>query len=71
MSKSPETVRHGGPGASDQNAKHGPAPKHNMPGTNQVHSSRSGGGGEEDKHHSHDPKLKGGSGSKRAPREER
>ena len=59
-SKSPNTIRQGGPGASHENAKApldpkkpGPAPK-----DARDRSQSSGGGGEQDRHHTHDPKLK-------------
>jgi hypothetical protein len=59
--KSPNTIRQGGPGASHENAK---APlKVNKPppgGSRRGHSTVSGGGGEHDSHHSHDPEKKGG-----------
>jgi hypothetical protein len=59
--KSPNTIRQGGPGASHENAK---APlKINKPppgGSRRGHSTVSGGGGEHDSHHSHDPEKKGG-----------
>jgi hypothetical protein len=59
--KSPNTIRQGGPGASHQNAK---APLEiNKPSADSDQRSMSkvsGGGGERDSHHTHDPKLKGG-----------
>lgn len=60
--KHPNTVRHGGPGASSENAKE-PAPPHvdpRPPGTptNTKHSQKSTGGGERDLNHTHDPKTK-------------
>lgn len=60
--KHPNTVRHGGPGASDENAKQ-PAPEHGDPRapgtpTNTKHSQVSSGGGERDINHTHDPKTK-------------
>lgn len=60
--KHPNTVRHGGPGSSDENAKE-PAPPHvdpRAPGTptNTKHSGTSTGGGERDINHTHDPKTK-------------
>ncbi len=53
--------RHGGPGAAHENAKT-PAPSQKQsPDTgNRMHSKVSGGGGEGDRHHTHDPALKGG-----------
>ena len=60
--KHPNTVRHGGPGASGENAKQ-PAPEHGDPRpdgtpTNTKHSGKSTGGGERDLNHTHDPKTK-------------
>lgn len=59
--KSPSTIRQGGPGASHENAK-APLEIKKPPADSQrrSHSSRSGGGGEADLHHSHDPERKGG-----------
>lgn len=66
--KHPNSVRFGGPGASDENAQTGKSSKrpHPDPGQNKVagrrnphHSAISGGGGELDSHHTHDPELKG------------
>ena len=59
--KSPATIRQGGPGASHENAKAPlkvtkPQPDHPQ----REHSKVSGGGGERDTHHSHDPARKGG-----------
>lgn len=59
-SKSPNTIRQGGPGAAHENAK---APlKADKPGPDagHQHSRVSGGGGEADSHHTHDPDMKGG-----------
>jgi hypothetical protein len=60
--KHPNTVRHGGPGASEENADQPPPPKVDPrpPGTptNDRQSHVSGGGGERDSHHTHDPKDK-------------
>jgi hypothetical protein len=59
--KSPSTIRQGGPGASHENAN---APldirKPAAGSQRRGHSSRSGGGGEPDQHYSHVPKRKGG-----------
>jgi hypothetical protein len=59
--KSPSTIRQGGPGASHENAK---APleikKPPADSPQRSRSTRSGGGGESDRHHSHDPERKGG-----------
>jgi hypothetical protein len=60
-SKSPNTIRQGGPGAAHENAKRAPDPKKGEPDTAQRnHSKISGGGGERDSHHTHDPEKKGG-----------
>lgn len=60
--KHPNTERHGGPGASHENAKQPAPPKIDPrpPGTptDDRQSHVSGGGGERDSHHSHDPKDK-------------
>ena len=59
--KSPATIRHGGPGSSRQNAKEPlemKKPPSDLP--MREHSRVSGGGGEPDTHHSHDPARKGG-----------
>jgi hypothetical protein len=57
--KSPETIRQGGPGASHENAK---APKQveKPPAKSDAkpQSDVSGGGGEKDRHHTHDPERK-------------
>lgn len=59
--KSPNTIRQGGPGASHENAK---APLEiKKPPADEDGRSRarvSGGGGERDSHHSRDPERKGG-----------
>jgi hypothetical protein len=59
--KTPASVRQGGPGASHENAK---APLHvNKPPADDPqrrHSKVSGGGGEHDSHHTHQPERKGG-----------
>ena len=60
--KHPNTVRHGGPGSSDENAKQ-PAPPKVDPrpvgsSTNPPQSQVSSGGGERDLNHTHDPKTK-------------
>lgn len=55
-SKSPNTIRHGGPGASHENAKEPAQTWKPAPDSEQrKHSQVSGGGGEKDKHHGHDP----------------
>jgi hypothetical protein len=60
-SKTPASIRQGGPGASHENAK---APldvkKPQAEPLNRTRSKVSGGGGEHDRHHSHDPDRKGG-----------
>jgi hypothetical protein len=60
-SKSPNTIRQGGPGASHENAK---APlevkKPQADDPQRTRSKVSGGGGEADSHHTHDPEKKGG-----------
>ena len=59
--KSPNTIRQGGPGASHENAK-APLEVNKPPGDDpqRKHSKVSGGGGEHDSHHTHDPGKKGG-----------
>lgn len=54
------TIRQGGPGAAHENAQAPleiPKPAADAP--DRKRSIVSGGGGERDKHHSHDPELKG------------
>ena len=56
--KTPASIRHGGPGASHEDATkpaHAPKPAPRHSGRSQV----SGGGGEQDTHHTHDPESKG------------
>jgi hypothetical protein len=59
--KTPNSIRQGGPGASHENAK---APldlkKPPADGPHRKHSKMSGGGGEHDVHHTHDPAGKAG-----------
>jgi hypothetical protein len=59
--KSPATLRQGGPGASHENAK-APLEIKKRPADAQRRSKSkvSGGGGEADSHHAHDPAKKGG-----------
>ena len=59
--KTPASIRQGGPGSSDQNAK-APLEVEKPPAeeTNRGQSKVSGGGGEQDSHHTHDSKQKGG-----------
>jgi len=60
--KSPNTIRQGGPGASHENAKAPLDPKKPPSDPTEAHSrSRvSGGGGEKDSHHTHESERKGG-----------
>ena len=64
-SKTPASIRQGGPGASHENAKAPLDPK-KPPAEPEARprSKVSGGGGEPDKHHSHDPALKAGKASR-------
>ena len=58
--KTPASIRRGGPGASHENAK---APlRVNKPADDpqRRHSKVSGGGGQHDSHHTHHPERKGG-----------
>ena len=59
--KSPNTIRQGGPGASHENAK-APLEVKKPPADDpqRTRSKVSGGGGEHDSHHTHDPEKKGG-----------
>ncbi len=59
--KTPASIRQGGPGASHEDAK-APLkiPKPPAETDRRTRSKVSGGGGEHDRHHSHDPKRKGG-----------
>ncbi len=58
--KTPNSIRQGGPGAVHENAK-APLEVKKPPGESQrKHSRVSGGGGEHDVHHRHDPAGKGG-----------
>lgn len=58
------SIRQGGPGASHENAQAPLEVEKPKPSSLRSHSTVSGGGGERDKHHSHDPHLKGGRGGK-------
>jgi hypothetical protein len=60
-SKTPASIRHGGPGASDKNAKD-PLRIEKPPADDpwRRHSRVGTGGGEHDKHHAHDARRKGG-----------
>jgi hypothetical protein len=59
-SKTPASIRQGGPGASHENAK-APLEINKPPAESdrRSRSKKSGGGGERDSHHSHDPEKKG------------
>jgi hypothetical protein len=60
--KIPQTIRQGGPGASHENAKDPLEIKKPPADDERRNRSRvSGGGGERDRHHTRDPKTKGGS----------
>jgi len=59
-SKTPASIRQGGPGASHENAKEPlDAEKPQADSPNRTRSKVSGGGGEHDRHHSHNPDRKG------------
>ncbi|KAB0266290.1 MAG: hypothetical protein K0S56_2930 [Microvirga sp.] len=59
--KTPNTIRQGGPGASHENAKAPLDVKKPPPVSDQrERSTVSGGGGERDSHHTHDSEKKGG-----------
>lgn len=59
--KSPNTIRQGGPGASHENARAPKTVSKPPPDSYQRrHSHVSGGGGERDEHHTHEPEQKGG-----------
>lgn len=59
--KTPASIRQGGPGAAHENAKAPLEIEKPPPDPRNDHRSRvSGGGGEADRHHSHDPEKKGG-----------
>jgi hypothetical protein len=59
--KTPASIRQGGPGASQKNAKK-PLEIRKPPGDAETshHSNVSGGGGEQDNHHTHSSRKKGG-----------
>ncbi|MGE7371403.1 hypothetical protein ACQKKX_20390 [Neorhizobium sp. NPDC001467] len=59
--KTPASIRQGGPGSSKQNAK-APLEINKPPADGEVRarSKVSGGGGERDSHHTRDPARKGG-----------
>ena len=59
--KTPASIRQGGPGASHENAK-APLEIRKPPADDprRKHSKVSGGGGERDSHHTHEPEGKGG-----------
>ena len=59
--KTPASIRQGGPGASHESAKeplHVSKPPADDP--QRRHGKVSGGGGEHDSHHTHEPERKGG-----------
>jgi len=59
--KTPKSIRQGGPGASHENAKAPLEIKKPPPDNGKREFSKvSGGGGERDLHHTHDPEQKGG-----------
>lgn len=59
--KARASIRHGGPGASHENAKQPPPPGKPSPAPDQKKRSQiSGGGGERDSHHTRDAEKKGG-----------
>jgi hypothetical protein len=58
--KSPNTIRQGGPGASHENAKAPLDIKKGQPDHPQREHGKVSGGGERDSHHSHEPGRKGG-----------
>jgi hypothetical protein len=59
--KTPKSIRQGGPGASHENAKAPLEIKKPPPDNGKWKFSKvSGGGGERDLHHTHDPEQKGG-----------
>lgn len=60
--KTPASIRQGGPGASHENAKD-PLEIRKPPADDdrRERAQISGGGGEPDSHHTHDPEGKGGS----------
>jgi hypothetical protein len=59
--KTPASIRQGGPGASHENAK-APLAVNKPPAESDQRSKSkvSGGGGERDSHHTHDPRKKAG-----------
>ncbi|MDF2994733.1 MAG: hypothetical protein K0R27_370 [Xanthobacteraceae bacterium] len=58
--KTPASIRQGGPGASHENAK-APREIKKPPADNERgHRSKVSGGGEADSHHTHDDEKKGG-----------
>lgn len=58
--KSPGTIRQGGPGAAHENAKAPLQVQKPGPDEGHRHSHVSGGGGEADSHHTHQAAMKGG-----------
>ena len=64
--KTPNSIRQGGPGASHENAKERLHIEKPPAASDRRHHSRvSGGGGERDSHHTHNPEMKGGDVSKK------
>lgn len=64
--KAPQSIRHGGPGSSHENARKSPGIR-KPPADDETRQVRvSGGGGERDSHRLHDPARKGG-GPARSP----
>lgn len=63
--KTPNSIRQGGPGASHENAKE-PLHIEKPPADSDQrrHSRVSGGGGERDSHHTHHSEMKGGDAPK-------
>jgi hypothetical protein len=60
-SKTPASIRQGGPGSSHENAKDPLDPKKPSGDSDQrSRSNVSGGGGEPDSHHTHESESKGG-----------
>ena len=59
--KTPNSIRQGGPGASHENSQAPLEARKPPPDSDRrKHSKISGGGGERDLHHTHDPAEKGG-----------
>jgi len=58
--KAPQTIRHGGPGSSHENARTAEIRKPPADDDTRRRATVSGGGGERDSHHGHDARGKGG-----------